>query len=60
MCIYMCAEVISIEEIKGRIYFCNLGNSQKVKVVVVIFYVCKYNGYIRVCSFVDIEKRNHQ
>lgn len=28
------------------------------KVEVVILYVCKYNRYVKGCSFADIEKRN--
>lgn len=26
--------------------------------MVVILYVCKYNGYVKDCLFEDIEKRN--
>ncbi len=33
-------------------------NSQKVKVMVVILYICKYNKYVKDYLFADIEKRN--
>lgn len=36
------------------------GNLQRVKVVVVILCVCKYNKYVKDCHFADIEKRNRQ